>query len=506
MIRSIALLMIVLCVAAAPADAGIPKTISFQGILGDSMGTPKPDGFHTFTFRLYEVSGGGSAKWTETKALQTVSGRFSTLLGDVAPLPDSLAFDQQYYLGITLSTDAGEMAPRIALSSVPYSLTAARAETASVGESGGWTSGGNTLTYVNGNVGIGTPSPGSRLEVHDSTPFAVVTIRNNNPDGTGLKLVGSGSGVPLVAESPFGGSAAVVGEATGFLGFPSGIGVRGVSGNNYGVAGISDTIGTYGEAVSLTSTNYGVIGKGNGPLGTGVFGFNASTGSGFTVGVYGRAPGTNGSGVYGEAGGNGGTFAGGRTGVYAFTTSQDLNASGIIGEATAPSGQTVGVYGKSIASAVGTGVVGVGSATGGYFEATAPNGNAAVFTGNVTLNGNLSVSGTITGPTAWTSLPLSAGYETISTGSAQYRKIGDLVYLRGYVLRTGGGNIPLGAVIATLPVAYRPPPDRGYQNHHQSRNHNLSVAGDGQVIVVNQCLNCGGPDIWLDGISFSTTP
>jgi hypothetical protein len=34
----------------------IPRTLSYQGLLTDSLGNPKPDGVYTFTFRLYYVA------------------------------------------------------------------------------------------------------------------------------------------------------------------------------------------------------------------------------------------------------------------------------------------------------------------------------------------------------------------------------------------------------------------------------------------------------------------
>jgi hypothetical protein len=78
----------------------MPRTISFQGVLTDTMGNPKPDGVYTFTFRLYDVSAGGTAIWTKIEDLQVKGGLFSTLLGDVTPFGAALTFDTQYWLGI----------------------------------------------------------------------------------------------------------------------------------------------------------------------------------------------------------------------------------------------------------------------------------------------------------------------------------------------------------------------------------------------------------------------
>jgi hypothetical protein len=46
-------------------DGQMLRTISFQGGLTDTLGSPIPDGLYPFTFRLYDVSTGGTAIWTD---------------------------------------------------------------------------------------------------------------------------------------------------------------------------------------------------------------------------------------------------------------------------------------------------------------------------------------------------------------------------------------------------------------------------------------------------------
>lgn len=109
--------------------AQIPRTISYQGVLSDATGNVKPDGPYSFTFRLYDVSSGGTALWTEeNKALEVEKGLFSTVLGAPTPFPASLRFDRPYWLGIQVESE--ELSPRIALTSSPYSFHALRADTA----------------------------------------------------------------------------------------------------------------------------------------------------------------------------------------------------------------------------------------------------------------------------------------------------------------------------------------------------------------------------------------
>ncbi|UCH61958.1 MAG: hypothetical protein JSU77_09115 [Fidelibacterota bacterium] len=107
-------------------EAQIPGTLSYQAFLSDSLGVPKADGAYTITFGLYNVETGGTALWTETKDLEVKQGLFYTHLG---PFPSSLRFDQPYWLGIQVGSEA-ELAPRIPLTSVGYSFMALRSDSA----------------------------------------------------------------------------------------------------------------------------------------------------------------------------------------------------------------------------------------------------------------------------------------------------------------------------------------------------------------------------------------
>jgi hypothetical protein len=319
------------------AQAAIPRLISYQGVLTDSLGTPRPDSSYAFVFKLYTVSTGGSAIWTESKSIVTKKGVFSTDLGDVTTFGPTVTFNANYWLGVKVGSDP-ELAPRVRLTSAPYSLTSVNAETAQVALSaaGNWLSSGGNLYFNTGKVGIGTTTPSSHLEVKDTSGSSYsVVVSHATSDAMDVVTYGSGK-IALLAEAPFGGLAAVVGQAGGIAGYPGGIGVRGSSTNNYGVAGFSDTIGVYGKVLSARGT--AVLGT---SLGTGVLGI---------------------------------------------TTSTVANASGIIGRATAASGLTVGVTGESITSPIGTGIVARGTATGGYFEATTPTGWAGIFNGKVQAN------------------------------------------------------------------------------------------------------------------------
>ncbi|MBL7987938.1 MAG: hypothetical protein JNJ94_07750 [Chlorobi bacterium] len=110
--------------------AQIPRQISLQGVLANtSNGQILPDGTHQLTIKLYDAPNGGTALHTETISAATVRGVFSTTLGVATPIPTTVDFSKQYYVGITV--DGGsEMNPRTALTAAPYSLNALKASQA----------------------------------------------------------------------------------------------------------------------------------------------------------------------------------------------------------------------------------------------------------------------------------------------------------------------------------------------------------------------------------------
>jgi len=108
----------------ASAAAGINHQINFQGKVTNPNGTNVTNGSYTFVFKLYTVSSGGVATWTETDSLTVTDGVFQVPLGAVTPLPGSVDFNtDNIYLGITFNSDpAGEMSPRIQLMASPYAF------------------------------------------------------------------------------------------------------------------------------------------------------------------------------------------------------------------------------------------------------------------------------------------------------------------------------------------------------------------------------------------------
>ncbi|MFV1979786.1 MAG: hypothetical protein ACC655_01420, partial [Rhodothermia bacterium] len=96
--------------------AQAPSSLSFQGLLSDSLGNPVDSTGVGMTFTLYK---GNSAVWTEPQSVDVEGGVFNVLLGEVTDL-STLAFDQPMDLGVKLDNEASEMSPRTPLAAAAF--------------------------------------------------------------------------------------------------------------------------------------------------------------------------------------------------------------------------------------------------------------------------------------------------------------------------------------------------------------------------------------------------
>ncbi|MEY2719695.1 MAG: hypothetical protein RLZZ273_1061, partial [Bacteroidota bacterium] len=111
------------------AQPGIPRQITYQGIIYDATGIPVCDSVYNIDFMLYDVMMGGSPLWMERQTVQTRSGMFSVVLGVSTPL--TVNFNQRMWLGLAVN-GRPELTPRTFLTSVPYALNADWANMAGV--------------------------------------------------------------------------------------------------------------------------------------------------------------------------------------------------------------------------------------------------------------------------------------------------------------------------------------------------------------------------------------
>ena len=227
------LLFVLLAGITFSLQAQIPRVLSYQGVFSDTLGTLKPDGTYSFTFKLYDFPSGGAAVWSETKDLEVKGGVFSTQLGNMTPFA-SQSFDVPFWLGITVGPDP-EIVPRVALSSVPYSMNAVRADTAA--------------------FALSTPVPPSSDSARIAGALALPFEGTVSAVGQAMAITNS-KGSAIYAEADSG----------------SALDAYSINGNAvYATTDKSTGIGLYATAYSLTGLNYGVIGMSYSNSGLGGF-------------------------------------------------------------------------------------------------------------------------------------------------------------------------------------------------------------------------------------------
>ena len=126
---TLTLTMIALLLGSTILNADVPRKMSFQGFVTNSSGVPL-EGDYDILFQIYDVETGGTHLWEATYLGLTLEGGvFDVILGETTPL--TLAFDQQYWIGITVPTGTGnELVPRTKLTTSPYAFHAQTADTA----------------------------------------------------------------------------------------------------------------------------------------------------------------------------------------------------------------------------------------------------------------------------------------------------------------------------------------------------------------------------------------
>ena len=315
MLRLSVVVLILTVIGTTAAFAAVPKTISYQGLLKDDAGGLVPDGWYLMTFRLYDISEGGTPLWTQVDSLHVVDGIFNTILGSAAL---NLAFDRTYWLSIEVEA-GGELSPRIELAASPYAFRAAVADSAASGGSGpdtDWQYSGDNIYRTTGNVGIGSATPTARLEVASSATHGI----RSTVDGESGKAA-------IIAITSTDGCQAI--DATANC---DGFGVRAHSLEYIGIGGFTASESQYGVyGFNQVSGNFGWIGGGQ----QGVYGAADDVSD---YGVYGRNPDANSTGYLASS--LYGVYGSGATGVYG-TSTQLEGVSGY----TSGSGSK-GVYGE----------------------------------------------------------------------------------------------------------------------------------------------------------------
>src|SRR3990172_8259873 len=136
-----------------------PLTMSYQGLLTTSIGTPAADGDYDIDFSLWDALTLGSSVWTETHSAVPVSqGTFSVILGSAGTPLTGVNFNQQLY--VEVEAPAGPEGPAYPLVFSPRSTLASAPSALAP-----WVISGNNIHFDEGYVGIGT-APGWGFHVN----------------------------------------------------------------------------------------------------------------------------------------------------------------------------------------------------------------------------------------------------------------------------------------------------------------------------------------------------
>jgi len=123
------MVLVALAVATSYAQQGIPKKVTYQGVLIDTTGIPVCDSVWNVDLSIYSTAAGGTALWNEKHTVTTSGGVFSVVLGDKTPL--TISFDQHLWIGTSINNQP-ELTPRVFLTAVPYALNALNAKSAEI--------------------------------------------------------------------------------------------------------------------------------------------------------------------------------------------------------------------------------------------------------------------------------------------------------------------------------------------------------------------------------------
>jgi hypothetical protein len=174
---------VILGIAPSAANAAIPPQIEYQGYLTDGGGKPI-NGNRQVTFSMWDTAVGGvAALWSEVQTVSLSNGIYNVKLPNDPvgnPFPSDL-FDGDLYLGIKVASDA-EMVPRQKIVAVPFAMKAEQADFAILAQSAQYGVFDEDL-YIGGQLGIGTDSPRTDLEIKGIDGIRVSTGQHSNVYG-----------------------------------------------------------------------------------------------------------------------------------------------------------------------------------------------------------------------------------------------------------------------------------------------------------------------------------
>ncbi|HZJ40801.1 MAG TPA: hypothetical protein VFD16_00870, partial [Candidatus Saccharimonadales bacterium] len=211
----------------------------------------------------------------------------------------------------------------------------------------------NGTSYFMGSVGIGTASPGVKLNLYTTSGELAIRLQNASSGGRTWDLDSKNTSGSFSIIDRTSNVDRLLINSSGKVGIgttapASLLSVGGAGSSSWGIYGIGSTIGVYGEAA--TGSGAGVFGGNNG-TGAGVQGTQSGSGYGVagygwdSIGVYGFTGATAmaTAGVVGKGGGTGVYGSGSNYGVVGMSSSIGVYASGGSGTGVVANGSTQGI-------------------------------------------------------------------------------------------------------------------------------------------------------------------
>ncbi|MEO5931585.1 MAG: hypothetical protein ABIR47_16745 [Candidatus Kapaibacterium sp.] len=184
--RLAALLLFASVAITSRTMAQVPRTISYQGEVRDGSGTVL-NGSIAVIISLSETQG-GTPVYTETHpAVQFKGGIFDIIIGLITPIPSTINFDKQYYLGIVIG--GTELSPRTLMTAAPYAfhaIVADQARSLAPGATG-------VVTSINSLDGAITIQGGGATTVNKNGNTITISS-TGGAGGTGIQGVQSAGG------------------------------------------------------------------------------------------------------------------------------------------------------------------------------------------------------------------------------------------------------------------------------------------------------------------------
>lgn len=262
----------------AQIDLPDPHTLAipYSASLLDEQGHAVTDGFYDFRFALYDAETNGTKLWSETQGrVEVRDGNFTILLGNEAPLPQSIFPQQGLWLEIAVR-QSGE---------AEFTLLAPRQQLVAPSTSGEVNEPAQSDSLSCQHTHFGESWSGAGL-----AGLLIHTPSGNLGGAFYGKTGGIGYGVvgeqQVSASAVGGGIAGFSNSASGYAGYfensGGGTGIFAKSNTNYGMRGESgSSVGVFGKS----NSHDGMRGESAGSGRSGVYGYNSQDG----YGVFGRS-------------------------------------------------------------------------------------------------------------------------------------------------------------------------------------------------------------------------